>query len=101
MEIIMTFRHHCELLSLFFCLVFASSASAASGNSPTPEEYADYERTLDETNRTLKTLHQTGASSCPSIDLVLSCGNGTCEADKKEDEITCPSDCNPARVRSY
>lgn len=39
--------------------------------------------------------------SCPGLKLVVTCGNGKCEADAGETIVSCAADCVPAPVVSY
>lgn len=84
---------------VFATLAFLMTASFVHADSGV---YNEYKQALDAANAKLSALLATStASSCPSVELALSCGNGTCEPNLGENEETCPTDCLPVLVRSY
>lgn len=48
-----------------------------------------------------KLLESREARSCSGVQITLSCGNGICQRNKGENEVTCPLDCIDAYVKSY
>lgn len=48
-----------------------------------------------------KLLESSEARSCSGVQITLSCGNGICQRNKGENEVTCPLDCIDAYVKSY
>jgi FAD/FMN-containing dehydrogenase len=80
-------------------MIMAGGALRAYGaqiSSGDQKEYQDAIRAVDQELARVETRH-----SCPGIDLVVGCGDRTCDSDAGETLVSCPADCLSAPVRSY
>lgn len=77
------------------------SSAEHAFTEPTPPAYTPYsvKTKVDALEDLLSGNNKT--FSCPGLKLVVSCGNGQCEADAGETKSTCAADCVPAPVVSY
>ncbi len=89
--------NHVNTLVLIVSVVFISSIRYSYSNQI--QDKKNYQKVLDQINEEMS--ENDLAASCPGAGLILTCGNGKCEPESGENEVTCPEDCLKAPVKSY
>lgn len=88
----------CSRFLFLLAWLLCEIGSAHNADGADSENF--YDEKLTEINDALSGIQTRGDALCPITSLILTCGDARCESGFETRE-NCPSDCLPARVRSF